>query len=73
VSQHLRVLKDVGLLQERRDGTRRLYAIRVEALEDVRAFLDELWPERLERLREAVERDRGRGRRRTGATKRRGA
>ena len=44
VSQHLKVLRDAGLLNERRDGTRRLYAIRPEAIESVRAYLDELWP-----------------------------
>ncbi|HKA84909.1 MAG TPA: metalloregulator ArsR/SmtB family transcription factor [Acidimicrobiales bacterium] len=62
VSQHLKVLRDAGLLNERRDGTRRLYAIRPEAIESVRAYLDELWPASLDRLRATVERDRGRGR-----------
>ena len=62
VSQHLRVLRDAGLLNERRDGTRRLYAIRPEAIESVRAYLDELWPASLDRLRTTVERDRGRRR-----------
>jgi len=38
VSQHLRVLKDAGLLRERRDGTRRLYALRPEAIASVQAF-----------------------------------
>jgi DNA-binding transcriptional ArsR family regulator len=57
VSQHLRVLRDAGLLHERRDGTRRLYAIRPEAIESVRAYLDELWPTSLDRLRATVERD----------------
>jgi DNA-binding transcriptional ArsR family regulator len=58
VSQHLRVLKDAGLLRERRQGTRRLYALRPEAVADVRAFLDELWPASLNRLKAAVEADR---------------
>jgi DNA-binding transcriptional ArsR family regulator len=62
VSQHLRVLRDAGLLNERRDGTRRLYAIRPEAIESVRAYLDELWPASLDRLRATVEGDRGRRR-----------
>jgi DNA-binding transcriptional ArsR family regulator len=57
VSQHLRVLRETGLLRERRDGTRRLYALRPEAIDSVRAFLDELWPASLGRLKEAVERD----------------
>ena len=60
VSQHLRVLKDAGLLHERRAGTRRLYAIRPEAIEPVRAFLDELWPTSLQRLKRTVENDRAR-------------
>jgi DNA-binding transcriptional ArsR family regulator len=58
VSQHLRVLKDAGLLAERREGTRRLYAIRPEAIESVRAYLDELWPSSLARLKATVEGDR---------------
>jgi DNA-binding transcriptional ArsR family regulator len=58
VSQHLRVLKDAGLLRERREGTRRLYAIRPEAIESVRAFLDDLWPSSLDRLKATVEGDR---------------
>ena len=66
VSQHLRVLKDAGVLGERRAGTRRLYAIRPEAIESVRAFLDDLWPSSLARLKETVERDRS-PRRSTGA------
>lgn len=57
VSQHLRVLRDAGLLHERREGTRRLYAIRPEAIASVRAYLDELWPASLDRLRAAVEED----------------
>jgi DNA-binding transcriptional ArsR family regulator len=60
VSQHLRVLKDAGLLRERREGTRRLYAIRPEAIEPVRAYLEELWPSSLQRLKRAVESDRRR-------------
>jgi DNA-binding transcriptional ArsR family regulator len=55
VSQHLRVLKDAGVLSERRDGTRRLYAIRPEAIASVRGFLEELWPASLAALKDAVE------------------
>ena len=43
ISQHLTVLKDAGLLTERRDGTRRLYRTRAEGLAGLRGFLDELW------------------------------
>jgi DNA-binding transcriptional ArsR family regulator len=62
VSQHLKVLKDAGLLHERREGTRRLYVIRPEAIEPLRAFLDGLWPTSLQRLKRAVETDKARQR-----------
>ncbi len=55
VSQHLRVLKEAGVLRERREGTRRLYSIRPEAIDSVRAFLEELWPASLARLKDTVE------------------
>lgn len=55
VSQHLRVLRDAGLVVVRKDGTRRLYTARPEALEDVVAFFDELWDGRLLDLRELAE------------------
>jgi DNA-binding transcriptional ArsR family regulator len=64
VSQHLRVLREAGLLSERREGTRRLYALRPEAIEPVRSFLDDLWPSSLARLKAAVEADRPRSPRR---------
>jgi DNA-binding transcriptional ArsR family regulator len=40
VSQHLRILKDTGLVTERRQGTRRYYRARVEGLAELRAFLE---------------------------------
>jgi DNA-binding transcriptional ArsR family regulator len=55
VSQHIAVLKQAGLLTERREGTRRLYAMRHEALDPVRQLLDEFWPDALSRLKKAVE------------------
>jgi DNA-binding transcriptional ArsR family regulator len=58
ISQHIAVLKQAGLLTERRDGTRRLYALRHEALDPVRSLLAEFWPDALARLKDAVERDR---------------
>jgi DNA-binding transcriptional ArsR family regulator len=57
VSQHLTVLKRAGLLAERRDGTRRMYTLRSESLQPVRALLDELWPDALARLKQTVEND----------------
>jgi DNA-binding transcriptional ArsR family regulator len=58
VSQHLQVLKDAGLVAVRSQGQRRLYAVRAEGLESVREFLAQLWPESLDELKRAVERDR---------------
>jgi DNA-binding transcriptional ArsR family regulator len=55
ISQHLRVLAKAGLLSERRDGTRRLYRIRREGFEQLRAFLDTFWDERLATLKAEVE------------------
>jgi len=55
VSQHIGVLKQAGLLSERRDGPRRLYSLREEALEPVRELLAEFWPDALRRLKRTVE------------------
>jgi DNA-binding transcriptional ArsR family regulator len=55
ISQHLRVLREAGLLAERRDGTRRLYRARAEGLLDLREFLDQFWDDRLEDLRREAE------------------
>ena len=57
ISQHLRVLREAGLVAERRDGTRRLYRIRPEGFGDLRAFLEEFWDTRLEALRDAAEQE----------------
>jgi DNA-binding transcriptional ArsR family regulator len=57
ISQHLAVLRDAGLLNERRDGTRRLYRARPEGMADLRAFFEEFWTDRLERLKLAAELD----------------
>jgi DNA-binding transcriptional ArsR family regulator len=57
VSQHLSVLKEAGLVDERRNGTRRLYRARPEGLAELKAFLDELWGERLEALKREAERE----------------
>ena len=55
VSQHLRVLHDAGLVVVRPQGQRRLYVVRPEGLEQVEAFLAELWPTSLGRLKRTVE------------------
>ncbi len=61
VSQHLRVLLGAGLVHERREGTRRWYSARPEGLEDVRAYLDAMWPSALGRLKAAAEREHASG------------
>ena len=57
ISQHLRVLKEAGLVSERREGTRRMYRARPEGLAELRQFLDEFWGERLALLKRAAEQD----------------
>jgi DNA-binding transcriptional ArsR family regulator len=47
VSQHLRVLRGAGLLVERREGTRRFYRARPDALAELRAFVEAFWEARL--------------------------
>ena len=55
ISQHLRVLREAGLVRERRQGTRRLYRARPEGLAELRAWLRDFWDEGLLRLRDAAE------------------
>ncbi len=55
ISQHLAVLKEAGLLEERRQGARRLYRLRPEGLAELRGFLAELWPDALQRFKAAAE------------------
>src|ERR1051325_1367157 len=57
VSQHVNVLKEAGLVSERRDGTRRLYRARPEALAELKAFLEEFWDQRLDALKAEAERE----------------
>jgi DNA-binding transcriptional ArsR family regulator len=63
VSQHLRILLESGLVAERREGTRRWYSARPEGLEEVRAYVDAMWPPALSRLKAAAEREHASGRR----------
>src|SRR3989441_7537067 len=57
VSQHLNVLKEAGLVSERRNGTKRLYRARPEGLAELKAFLEEFWDERLVALKREAERE----------------
>jgi DNA-binding transcriptional ArsR family regulator len=47
VSQHLRVLKDAGLVADRPDGNRRLYSVDRRGVEAMRAYLDSFWSDAL--------------------------
>jgi DNA-binding transcriptional ArsR family regulator len=57
ISQHLTVLKNANLVDERRDGTRRLYRARPEGLAELRRFLDDMWASSLDTARRLVEGD----------------
>ena len=55
VSQHLKVLKDAGLVVDRPDGTRRLYQLDPAGIEAVRGYFDTLWHHALTAYKAAVE------------------
>jgi DNA-binding transcriptional ArsR family regulator len=57
VSQHLNVLREAGLVSQRRNGTRRLYRARPEGLVPLKQFLEEFWDPRLEALKREIERE----------------
>ena len=57
VSQHLRVLKEAGLVAERREGTRRIYRVEPKGLADLRAYLDSFWEQALAGFKAAAERE----------------
>ena len=59
VSQHLKVLKEAGLVREERKGTRRIYEIDPQGLGQLRRWLDEFWDEALEAFRAEAEKDEG--------------
>ncbi|MGA9091589.1 MAG: metalloregulator ArsR/SmtB family transcription factor [Bradyrhizobium sp.] len=51
VSQHLKALKDAGLVEERSEGVRRIYSLRREGLVELRTWLDSFWGDALEAFR----------------------
>jgi len=57
ISQHLRVLREAGLLAERRAGTRRLYRARPEGLRELRAWIRDFWGDALDNLKHTAEHD----------------
>jgi DNA-binding transcriptional ArsR family regulator len=61
VSQHLKVLKEAGLVSDRQDGARRIYAIDPKGLGAMRAWLDQFWDRALEALKAEIEREADQG------------
>lgn len=57
VSQHLKVLKEAGLVTDRASGTRRVYQIDPSGLGQIRAWLDQFWEDALRAFQAEVERD----------------
>jgi DNA-binding transcriptional ArsR family regulator len=57
VSRHLRVLRETGLVTERRHGKHRLYRANLEPLAELRTWLDEYWAGRLNALRDLAEKE----------------
>jgi DNA-binding transcriptional ArsR family regulator len=55
VSQHLKVLKDVGLVIDRQQGTRRLYQLDPEGVGALRAYLDQFWDRAMVSFKQTVE------------------
>jgi DNA-binding transcriptional ArsR family regulator len=57
ISKHLRVLRQAGLIEERRDGTHRLYRARPERLADAQRMLESFWDEGLAAIKRSAEDD----------------
>jgi DNA-binding transcriptional ArsR family regulator len=60
ISQHLRVLKDAGLVSERRDRQRRLYRVRPQRISELQEFLGSFWVTGLARLKHEAEAEQNR-------------
>src|ERR1700689_3684922 len=56
VSQHLRALKEAGLVADRAEGTRRVYYIDPDGLGELRRWIDRFWTDALEAFKQEVER-----------------
>ena len=55
ISKHLRVLREAGLIAERRNGTQRLYTARPESIAELRRFLESFWDEGLAAIKRSAE------------------
>jgi DNA-binding transcriptional ArsR family regulator len=60
VSQHLRVLKQAGLVTDRADGTRRIYQIRQQGVQAIHGYLDQMWGQAMAAFQAEAERAAGR-------------
>ena len=57
VSQHLKVLKQAGLVTDRAEGTRRVYQLNPQGIRDLRAYFDQFWDQALASFKEAAEKE----------------
>ena len=57
VSQHLRALREAGLVSERREGTRRLYRVEPAGVDALRSYFDAFWSDALEAYRRSLQRE----------------
>ena len=57
VSQHLRALREAGLVSERREGTRRLYRVEPAGVDALRSYFDAFWSDALEAYKRSLERE----------------
>lgn len=55
VSQHLRVLKEAGLVHDRQDGNRRLYGVDARGLAELRTYLERYWDSALVAFKDAAD------------------
>jgi DNA-binding transcriptional ArsR family regulator len=58
VSQHLKVLKEAGLVTDRAEGTRRVYSVDPRGLAELREYFDGFWTKALNNFKEVAEGDR---------------
>jgi DNA-binding transcriptional ArsR family regulator len=61
VSQHLKVLKSAGLVDERREGTRRIYRVEPDGVAELKAYFDDFWSRALAAFKTAAESEGGAG------------
>jgi DNA-binding transcriptional ArsR family regulator len=55
VSQHLRVLREAGLVSDRKDGTRRLYRLAPQGVAELREYVNEFWDQVLAEFKDSIE------------------